>query len=119
VGPYETFIRPWIPLFVRAWSHQSANAAVPHTSTNTSDPHMHGNTPSPPPASTSAPRPSHQSADAAVPGDSHDQADAEWNVIRTQLRGHKDTPFGWPAPQAGPPGPPRGSGRPPGIFCMF
>jgi hypothetical protein len=25
---------------------------------------------------------------------SHDQADAEWIVIRGQLRGHNDTPFG-------------------------
>jgi hypothetical protein len=39
-------------------------------------------------------------------GESHDQADAEWIVIRRQLRGHNDTPFGRPAPQAGPPGPP-------------
>jgi hypothetical protein len=35
-------------------------------------------------------------------GESHDQADAEWIAIRTQLRGHNDTPFGRPAP-AGPP----------------
>jgi hypothetical protein len=28
------------------------------------------------------------------PEESHDQADAEWIVIRTQLRGHNDTPFG-------------------------
>jgi hypothetical protein len=27
-------------------------------------------------------------------GESHDQADAEWIVIRTQQRGHNDTPFG-------------------------
>jgi hypothetical protein len=31
-------------------------------------------------------------------GGSHDQADAEWIVIRRQLRGHDDTPFGRPAP---------------------
>jgi hypothetical protein len=30
--------------------------------------------------------------------ESHDQADAEWIVIRTQLRGHNDTPFGRPTP---------------------
>ena len=28
------------------------------------------------------------------PGGSHDQADAKWIVIRIQLRGHNDTPFG-------------------------
>jgi hypothetical protein len=44
-----------------------------------------------------------------TPGESHDQADAEWIVIRRQLRGHNDTPFG----------PPWGSGRPLGVFCMF
>jgi hypothetical protein len=43
-------------------------------------------------------------------GESHDQADAEWIVIRTQLGGHNNTLFGQPAPQAGPPGPPWGSG---------
>jgi hypothetical protein len=31
-------------------------------------------------------------------GGSHDQADAEWIVIWTQLRGHNDTHFGWPSP---------------------
>jgi hypothetical protein len=31
-------------------------------------------------------------------GESHDQADAEWIVTRTQLRGHNDTPLGRPAP---------------------
>jgi hypothetical protein len=50
-------------------------------------------------------------------GDSHDQADAEWIVIRTQLRGHNDTPFGWPAP--GRPSGRPGSGRPSGVFCML
>jgi hypothetical protein len=29
-----------------------------------------------------------------IEGGSHDQADAEWIVIRTQLRGHNDAPFG-------------------------
>jgi hypothetical protein len=50
-------------------------------------------------------------------GQSHDQADAEWVVIRTQLRGHNDTPFGRPAP--GRPSGRPGSGRPSGVFCMF
>jgi hypothetical protein len=40
-------------------------------------------------------------------GGSHDQADAEWIVIRTQLRGHNDTPGGsaggWPGAAADPP----------------
>jgi len=31
-------------------------------------------------------------------GESHDQAVAEWIVIRTQLRGHNDMPYGRPAP---------------------
>jgi hypothetical protein len=43
-------------------------------------------------------------------GESHDQADAEWIVIRTQLRGHNDTPFGRPAP---------GHLGHLGVFCMF
>jgi hypothetical protein len=34
-------------------------------------------------------------------GESHDQADADWIVTRTQLRGHNDTPFGQPAPGLG------------------
>jgi hypothetical protein len=51
---------------------------------------------------TSAETLSAQTASSASSGDSHDQADAEWIVIRTQLRGHNDTPFGRPAP-AGPP----------------
>jgi hypothetical protein len=29
-------------------------------------------------------------------GDFHDQADADWIVIRGALRGHNDTPCGWP-----------------------
>jgi hypothetical protein len=33
-------------------------------------------------------------------GESHDQADAEWIVIRTQLWGHDDTPFGLAALRA-------------------
>jgi hypothetical protein len=45
-------------------------------------------------------------------GESHDQADAEGIVIRTQLRGHNNMPFGRPAPG-------RPSGRPSGVFCMF
>jgi hypothetical protein len=40
-------------------------------------------------------------------GESHDQADAEWIVIRTQLRSHNDTPFGRPAP------------RPPRVWLPF
>jgi hypothetical protein len=28
----------------------------------------------------------------------HDQGDAKWIVIRGQLRGHNDTPFGQPPP---------------------
>jgi hypothetical protein len=35
-------------------------------------------------------------------GKSHDQADTEWIVIRTQLRGHNDTPFGRLAPVSPP-----------------
>jgi hypothetical protein len=50
-------------------------------------------------------------------GGSHDQTDAEWIVIRTELWGHNDTPFGRPAP--GRPSGRPGSGRPSGIFCMF
>jgi hypothetical protein len=38
-----------------------------------------------------------------VQGDFQDQADAKWIVIGGLLRGHNDTPFGWPTP-----------GRPPG-----
>jgi hypothetical protein len=41
-------------------------------------------------------------------GESHDQADAEWIVIRTQLRGHNDTPFGRPALGQPPAGRPAG-----------
>jgi hypothetical protein len=46
-------------------------------------------------------------------GESHDQADAEWIVIRTQLRGHNDMPFGRPTPSQ-PIGHP-GVGHPQGI----
>ena len=28
----------------------------------------------------------------------HDQEDAKWIVIRGQLRGHNNMPFGWPTP---------------------
>ena len=31
-------------------------------------------------------------------GKFHDQGDTEWIVIRGQLRGHNDTPFGRPTP---------------------
>jgi hypothetical protein len=44
-------------------------------------------------------------------GEAHDQADAEWIVIRRQLRGHNDTPFGRPAPG-------RPSGRPGGLAAL-
>jgi hypothetical protein len=43
--------------------------------------------------------------DWGTAGESHDQAEAEWIEIRTQLMGHNDTPFG--------------SGRSSGVFCMF
>jgi hypothetical protein len=33
-------------------------------------------------------------------GECHDQADAEWIVIRTQIWGHSDMPFGRPALRA-------------------
>jgi hypothetical protein len=52
-----------------------------------------------------------------VTGKSHDQADAEWIVIRTQLRGINNMPFGQPAP--GRPFGRPGSGRSSGVFCMF
>jgi hypothetical protein len=46
----------------------------------------------------------------SVHGESHDQADAEWVLIRTQLRGHDNTPSRaalgvWSGPL--------------GVFCMF
>jgi hypothetical protein len=34
--------------------------------------------------------------DLSVCDEFHDQGDAKWIVIRGPLRGHKDTPFGWP-----------------------
>jgi hypothetical protein len=52
-----------------------------------------------------------------VQGGSHDQTDAEWIVIKTQLRGHNNTPFGQQAP--GQPSSRPGSGRSSGVFCMF
>jgi hypothetical protein len=33
-----------------------------------------------------------------IQGEFHDQGDAKWIVIRRQLRGHNDTPFGRPTP---------------------
>jgi hypothetical protein len=50
-------------------------------------------------------------------GESHDQADAEWIVIRRSLWGHNDTPFGRPTPSR-PAGHP-GVGWPSGVCCMF
>jgi hypothetical protein len=42
-------------------------------------------------------------------GKCHDQGDAKWIVIRGQLWGHNDTPFGWPTPGRPPRGwPPEG-----------
>ena len=46
-------------------------------------------------------------------GGCHDQADAKWIVIRGPLRGHNDTPFGWPTP-GWPIGQP-GVGQPKGV----
>ena len=50
-------------------------------------------------------------------GEFHDQWDAKWIVIRGLLRGHNDTPCGWPTP-----GQPIGRlevGRPQGVFFGF
>jgi hypothetical protein len=47
----------------------------------------------------------------------HDQGDAKWIVIRRQLRGHNDTPFGGPIPGQ-PIGCP-GVGRPKGVIDVF
>jgi hypothetical protein len=47
-------------------------------------------------------------------GTFHDQGDAKWIVIRRELRGHNNTPFGKPIPGR-PIGRP-GVGRPQGIF---
>jgi hypothetical protein len=49
-----------------------------------------------------------------VLGEFHDQGDAKWIVIRGQLRGHNDTPFGRPTPGR-PIGRP-GVGHPQGVF---
>jgi hypothetical protein len=50
-------------------------------------------------------------------GKFHDQWDTKWTVIRGQLRGHNDTPFGQPTPGQ-PIGRP-GVGCPSGIFGVF
>jgi hypothetical protein len=50
-------------------------------------------------------------------GKFHDQADAEWIVIRGSLRGHNDMPFGLPTPVR-PIGRP-GVGHPQGVFGVF
>jgi hypothetical protein len=34
----------------------------------------------------------------ALLGEFHDQGDAKWIVIRVPLKGHNDTPCGWPTP---------------------
>jgi hypothetical protein len=47
-------------------------------------------------------------------GEFHDRGDPEWIVIRGQLRGHNDTPFGRPTPGQ-PIGRP-GVSRPLGVF---
>jgi hypothetical protein len=47
----------------------------------------------------------------------HDQGDAKWIVIRRQLRGHNDTPFG--RPTSGLPIGCLGVGRPQGVFDGF
>jgi hypothetical protein len=33
-----------------------------------------------------------------VQGEFHDPGDANWIVVRRQLRGHNNTPFGWQTP---------------------
>jgi hypothetical protein len=51
------------------------------------------------------------------PGELHDQVDDKWIVIRGQLRGHNDKPFGRPTP-----GRPIGGlvvGRPLGVIGFF
>jgi hypothetical protein len=50
-------------------------------------------------------------------GEFHDQGDAKWIVIRGQLRGHNDMPFGRPTP-GWPIGRP-GVGRLKGVLCGF
>ena len=47
-------------------------------------------------------------------GEFHDQGDAKWIVIRGQLSGHNDMPFGQRTPGR-PIGRP-GAGRPQGVF---
>jgi ribosomal protein L21 len=55
--------------------------------------------------------------DVVVVGEFHDQGDVKWIVIRGQLRGHNDTPFGWPTP--GRPISRPGVRRPKGVFLWF
>ena len=50
-------------------------------------------------------------------GKFHDQGDTEWIVIRGQLGGHNDTPFGRPTP--GRPISRPGVGRPQGVLGVF
>jgi hypothetical protein len=50
-------------------------------------------------------------------GGCHDLADAEWIVMRGQLRGHNDAPFGRPTPRR--PISRQGVGHPQGIFDVF
>ena len=50
-------------------------------------------------------------------GECHDQADAEWVVIRRPFRGHNDTPLGQPTP--GRPFGRLGVGHPTGVFGGF
>jgi hypothetical protein len=50
-------------------------------------------------------------------GEFHDEADAEWIVIRGLLRGHNDTPFG--RPTRGWPIGCLGVGHPQGVFGVF
>jgi hypothetical protein len=47
-------------------------------------------------------------------GEIHDQGDAKWIVIRGQLRGHNDTPFGRPTLSR--PIGHQGVGHPQGVF---
>jgi hypothetical protein len=37
-----------------------------------------------------------QNQNSITLGGCHDETDADWLVIRGPLKGHKDTPFGWP-----------------------
>jgi hypothetical protein len=53
----------------------------------------------------------------SVVSEFHNQGDAKWIVIRGQLRGHNDTPFGRPAP--GWPIGRLGSGRPQGVISVL